>query len=75
MQWIRSIVREVFGLFVDDGSFAIATLVWVGIVWLLSQHLYMERRGGLVLFAGLGVILFESVLRVAKRSTRSSDQL
>ena len=75
MQWIRSIVREVFGLFVDDGSFAIATLVWVGIVWLLSQHLHMERRGGLVLFAGLGVILFESVLRVAKRSTRSSDQL
>ena len=75
MQWIRSIFREVFGLFVDDGSFAIAVLVWVGLVWLLWQRLHMEGPGGIVLFAGLGVILIQSVLRVAKRSTRKSDQL
>ena len=73
MQWIRSIFREVFGLFVDDGSFAIAVLVWIGLAWFLSQQLHVERPGGIALFAGLGFILFESVLRVAKRSTHKSD--
>ena len=29
MRWIGTIAREVFGLFVDDGSFAIAILVWL----------------------------------------------
>jgi hypothetical protein len=33
MRWIGNIVREVFGLFVDDGSFALAILAWIGIVW------------------------------------------
>ncbi len=34
MRWIVTIVREIFGLFVDDGSFALAVLAWIGLVWL-----------------------------------------
>ncbi len=30
MTWLRNIVAELFGLFVDDGSFAIAILIWLG---------------------------------------------
>lgn len=38
MQWIRKITAEVFGLFVDDGSFALAVLVWIGLVGLFCVH-------------------------------------
>lgn len=70
MQWIRSILREVFGLFVDDGSFAIAVLVWIGIVWVLQRYMQMARMGGILLFAGLGIILIQSVLRAAQIAAR-----
>ena len=33
MRWLRSVAREVLELFVDDGSFAIAILVWLALVW------------------------------------------
>ena len=95
MRWIATIFREVLGLFVDDGSFALAVLGWMGVVWLpmLRQvelvYPGMPRRfhpsppgfhlehlwsyplaGGLVLFAGLAVILAESVLRYARKARR-----
>lgn len=74
MQWIRSIVREVFGLFVDDGSFAIAVLVWIGLVWVLQRTMHMVRMGGIILFAGLGVILIQSVLCAAQKAMRGSER-
>ena len=50
MRWIATVVREIFGLFVDDGSFALAVLVWIGVVclpsfprWMLG-YLGMPRR-------------------------------
>ena len=36
MRSIATIVREIFGLFVDDGSFALAVLAWIVVVWLPS---------------------------------------
>ncbi len=64
MQWFRTIFREIFGLFVDDGSFAIAILVWLGVLWLLLPRLgVFSRWNGLILFAGLGLILVESTMR------------
>lgn len=38
MRWIKAIAGELFGLFVDDGSFAIAIIVWLGMTWVLSLH-------------------------------------
>ncbi len=69
MQWIRNIAREVFGLFVDDGSFAIAVLAWIAIVWFVLNRMKAPLSGGVILFLGLGLILVESLARFS-RSTR-----
>ncbi len=68
MQWIKRVLAELFGLFVDDGSFAVAILAWVAVVWLVLPRLGMSAAaGGIILFAGLALILVESVLRRARR--------
>ena len=68
MAWLREIFRELFGLFVDDGSFAIAILAWIGLLWLLLPRLNISAGwNGIILFAGLGLILIESVLRRARK--------
>jgi len=67
MQWLKTIFEELVGLFVDDGSFEIAILAWLGLVWLLP-HLHLPAAwNGPILFAGLGLILVESVLRRARK--------
>ena len=68
MGWINTIVRETFGLFVEDGSFAAAILIWVAAVWLLLPRLGLSAHGqAVVLFAGLALILLESASRRARR--------
>ncbi len=68
MTWLRKIVAELFGLFVDDGSFAIAILIWLGVLWLALPHLPIENTWrAVILFAGLAIILSESVLRRARQ--------
>lgn len=68
MPWLKSIFREIFGLFVDDGSFAIAILVWVALLWLTLPHLPIPPVWhGMILFAGLITILVENALRRARR--------
>ncbi len=68
MRWIKSAGRELLGLFVDDASFAIAIIVWLGAVWLLSLNVL---RGvgwaGVFLFAGLAAILLWSAMRRARQ--------
>jgi len=71
MRWHRSIAREVVGLFVDDGSFAIAILVWLALVVVVLPRLAAGARwAGLALFAGLAAILIVSVLRFARQGTK-----
>lgn len=68
MSWMRTVLREVFGLFVDDGSFAIAILAWLLLVWLVLPRLGVEAGWtGLILFAGLALILVESATRRARQ--------
>jgi hypothetical protein len=68
MRWLQAVLGEVFGLFVDDGSFALAIVVWVGIVWLVRPWLPISPAwSGIILFAGLALILAESALRRARR--------
>ena len=68
MTWLRNIVAELFGLFIDDGSFAIAILVWLGVLWLALPHLPInDIWRAMILFAGLAIILIESVLRRARQ--------
>jgi len=61
VEWIKAIAREVIGLFVDDGSFAAAIVIWLGVVWLLSHRIPgIMAWSGIILFAGLGLILLWS---------------
>ena len=71
MRWLKSIAREIYGLFVDDGSFAGGILVWVSLaVVALPRIAAGARWAGPALFAGLALILIESVLRYARRGTK-----
>jgi hypothetical protein len=68
MRWLETIVAELFGLFVDDGSFALAIVIWLGAVWLVLPRLPTPPAwNSVILFAGLAVILVESALRRARR--------
>ncbi len=68
MKWAGTIAREVFGLFVDDGSFAIAILVWLALVGLGLPRLEIAAGwNGLILSAGLALILVASAAQRAKR--------
>ncbi len=71
MNWIKSVGCEVLGLFVDDGSFAVAILIWLafGIVGLPRIGL-TGRWTGPIFFVGLAIILIESVLRFSHRRTK-----
>lgn len=67
MGWVRTVLSELFGLFVDDGSFAIAILAWLLLVWLVLPRLGVEAAWmGIILFAGLTLILVESAMRRAR---------
>ena len=68
MKSLQTILRELYGLFVDDGSFAIAILLWLGVTVLLLPRLPLPAiwRGPL-LFVGLLAILLESALRCSRR--------
>ena len=72
MKWIVNAARELIGLFIDDGSLAVAVLVWVAITVLAFPALPVD--GGwlaIALFIGLAVILVENLLRTARRRPRN----
>jgi hypothetical protein len=68
MHWFSSILREIVGLFVDDGSFALIILCWVPAAALLPSLLAVPPawHGG-ILFAGLAMTLVWSCLRFVRR--------
>ena len=61
---MKTIVSELLALFVDDAGLAVATVVWLGVAWLLF-HL-VPAWSPVILFAGLAVILLESVFRTRR---------
>jgi len=68
MSWLKSIVREVVGLFVDDGNFAIAILVWLAAAAVALPRVTARAHWtGPILFVGLALVLVESVLRFSRR--------
>ncbi len=67
---MRVILQELLGLFVDDGAFAVAILVWLAVAYLGLPRLALAAPWpALILFAGLVVILAESTLRRAGKRT------
>lgn len=70
MIWLKTIWSEFIGLFVDDGSLAVAVLAWLVAVWLLLPRLPLPPAlPPAILFAGLALILVESALRRARQGS------
>jgi hypothetical protein len=73
MKGLKTICREVLGLFVDDGSFAAAILVWLGVVWFISRRTEPGSVWNVaILSAGVVLILIESTVRFAKCKRKPS---
>jgi hypothetical protein len=67
MGWIRTVLSEIWGLFVDDVSLVVAALVWlVAIFFAARLHMLPPQALGPALFAGLAVIFVENTLRRAR---------
>ena len=68
MNGIMAALRELAGLFVDDGSLALAILAVIGAAGLLATLMpaLPLAAGAVLLFGCLGV-LFANVLRAARR--------
>lgn len=68
MRWLKTILREAFGLFVDDGWLAVASILWLAIVWrLLPLAPIPAVWRSVILFLGLATILLASVLHRCRR--------
>lgn len=68
MNFLRTVVQEVVGLFIDDGSFALAIVAWLGIVGLVAWRIDAARAWtGFLLFVGLAAILGGSALWRARK--------
>jgi hypothetical protein len=68
MNRISTSLRELLGLFVDDGSLAIAILAWIAVVaFILPAANVGETWRALLLFLGCIAILIENVVRSARR--------
>ena len=69
MKAVATALQEVYGLFVEDGSYAVAIIVWLAAAGFVFPHI----PGGAVwrgptLFAGMALIMLESVVRAARKS-------
>ncbi len=62
-------LRELFGLFVDDGSLAVNLLVWTAAAAALLPHLPLaEEWLAPLLFAGYLLVLVENVVRATRKA-------
>jgi hypothetical protein len=69
MRTLVAILREIAGLFVDDGSLALAILAVVGVAAFLAIVLKVSALAvGFVLLGGCAAVLIENVIRTAQRS-------
>ena len=68
MKRIGTVLREIYGLFVEDGMLAVGAVAWILAVSLLLPHLALLPLTArpLLLFAGLAAVLVASVLRAAR---------
>ena len=68
MSWLKIVWHELVGIFIDDGWFALAIVVWLVLLGGLLPHVPVRPIWqAVLLFGGLAAILTESVLRRARR--------
>jgi hypothetical protein len=67
MAWIKTALSELASLFVEDGSLALAILIWLALTGLvLSRFDGLSPWRGAALFVGLALILVENTWRRAR---------
>jgi hypothetical protein len=65
---MKETLRELLGLFVDDGSLALALLAWTAVAGLALPRLGLPAGlAAPVLFLGYLAILLENLARTARR--------
>jgi hypothetical protein len=71
MKILKLIWAELIGLFVDDGRFALAILIWLAVAGLVLPRLPLPSPvAPIILALGLIAILIESALRAARGRKR-----
>jgi hypothetical protein len=69
MRILDTIARELFGLFVDDGSLALAILALLGAIAVLMHAALLDQGlAAAILVSGGMLILVENVMRTARRA-------
>lgn len=63
MSLLRTILAELWGLFVDDGLLALGLVLWVALAAILMPILGLEWVGGPALSLGAALVFTASVLR------------
>ena len=67
MAWMKTALSELVSLFVEDGSLALAILIWLALAGLVVLRFEgLSPWQGAVLFAGLALILIENTWRRAR---------
>ena len=68
MKMLSTIGRELFGLFVDDGSLAQAIVVLLAVIALLAREESIDiGYAAVLLVAGSIIVLVENVVRSARK--------
>jgi hypothetical protein len=68
MNVILTAIKEIYGLFVEDGSYATSIVVWVLVTALVFPHLpALGLWRAPLLFVGLLFLLVENVRRTARK--------
>ncbi|CDX40365.1 conserved hypothetical protein [Mesorhizobium plurifarium] len=71
MSVIRLVFKELVGMFVDDGSLALLTLILIALIAAAVKLLALPPLvGGVLLLAGCLAILVESTRRAARGKAR-----
>ena len=66
MRVLLGILRELWGLFVDDGLLAIGLILWVAVAALLVPAFGLSAIGGPILFLGAALVLVASLVKAAR---------
>jgi len=71
MHTVAAAVRQLVGLFVDDGSLVLAVLLWIGAVALVvAMRVAPAGLTAIVFPLGLAILLADNAVRGARRSRR-----
>ena len=73
MTWLANAFKQIYGLFVDDGLLSLGVCVWLLVVWFALPHVVAsETARPIILFAGLAVLLADSVRRGSTSGRQAS---